>query len=200
MALSAMEENVMELAGRGGQSAYPYYQAANVRKLASRKYKEEKEENVRRWQLEHDRRTELDRLNEELSRANLALNQVSSGRADVAAEMGRIGSFYPAATTEARRGTREELIGRDLIPESLLNEAMFDPRRDTSRDPYPVAQADLYGAARRTSGISTPATSRIANAPPGTQVNPMQDPFMQLELLRNLMDRGRNHYACQDSE
>lgn len=191
MALSTMEENIMQLAGRGGAGnrygAYPYYQAANERKLATRRYKESRDEDTRRYEIGRTRTSELDALNEELERAILALNQATSGRADTSAEMGRIGSFYGSATPEGRLGTREDLIGRGLIPPSLRNELMIDPRRDTSRDAYPAAQAGLYPQSGGTTygftgltpsrslydiqNASRTTPSRIVNAPPGTPSN-----------------------------
>ncbi len=188
MAFNTYDENAVEMLlgrGRGGgrdpSSVRAFFAASGASKLAARKQRESVEryergetEDKRRFEIERERFLKLDALKEELSRANLELSQAASGRADVSAEFGRIGSFYPSATTEARRGTREELIGRDLIPESLLPEQMIDPRRDTSRDPYPAAQAGLYPSLSSlpgTRGISTPSRSRIVNAPPGTPSN-----------------------------
>jgi len=197
MALSAMEENIRELGGRDG--AYPYYQAANVKKLATKRFKRAEErydrkeaESKRQWQSEFDRRQELDIINEELDRARLALSQATSGRADTSAEMNRIGDFYPSATTEARSGTREDLIRRGLIPESLQNEAMFDPNRNPSYDAYPRAQAGMYANTRSPLLNYGKPTSRIVNAPAGTPINPGMQGYQALANLKALMSMGKS--------
>ena len=190
----SMEENIMELAKQGPnrrQNMSSLMAAINANKLATKRYKTEQAEDTRRWQTEYDRLKELDALNEELSRANLALNQATSTRADTSAEMGRIGTYYPYATTEAREKTRQDLISRGLLPESLLKETMTDPTKAAS-SVYPSAQAGLYpSAVATTAGLTAPAT-RIVNAPAGTQVNPMQDAYLQLALLRSLMEGGKS--------
>uniref|UniRef100_A0A6M3KSY3 Uncharacterized protein n=1 Tax=viral metagenome TaxID=1070528 RepID=A0A6M3KSY3_9ZZZZ len=201
MSNGAMMENVMELAKQGGslggQNLYTIMQSLIRGNFNTKKYKEafglEQEkfgESKRQWQSDFDRQKELDKLREELDRSTLALNQATSSRADTSAEMGRIGTYYPSATPGARQETRQDLISRGLLPESLLQETIVNPNKDTSRDSYPAAQSALYGN-ETTRGISTPQT-RIVNAPAGTQVNPMQDAYLNLALLKQLMDMGKS--------
>jgi len=203
MAYGAAMENIMELAKQGGslgsQNVYSIMQALNQDKLATKRYKEafglEQEkygESKRQWQSDFDRQKELDKLEEELSRAKLALDQAASGRADVTSEMNRIGSFYPAATTEARSGTRQDLINRGLIPASLQEETMFDINRPPATT-YPAAQVGLYSQqpSLLNYGQTNQPNTRIVNAPPGTQVNPMQNSMMLLAQLKELMNMGR---------
>lgn len=181
--MSAYVENALQMAG-------PSYDPAAVLRslgqlgLQKKAYKEQKEENKSRWERGFARQSELDKLNEELARARQKLSEAADVRAETTSEMNRIGSFYPYATTEARKGTRQELIDRGLIPESLLKETMVDYE---GYSPHPAAQADLYPS---TSDLRT--TPRIVNAPEGTPLNlGYSDVAYALENLRRMRRENR---------